>query len=136
MSQRGRPRKEDASTPDLPRDLTREDREAVQDRQFQMIMTSIQALSNIIQTFMKRQQPQQPQNNISIPEVEVAPSLPPAAPVELVEPVGITPTASQYKIFVSTKPPRFIGKEGPDKAKEWLEEVEKAFDIMEIPAQL
>ncbi|CAN6476465.1 unnamed protein product [Victoria cruziana] len=37
---------------------------------------------------------------------------------------------------MSTKPPRFTEKEQPDKAEEWLEEVEKAFGIMEIHVHL
>ncbi|CAN6445309.1 unnamed protein product [Victoria cruziana] len=158
MSHRGRPRKEGVPVPDPPHDPTREEREVreAQDRQFQMIMTSIQALSNTVKMMVERQQPQQPQNVVrileatSVPEAvpiaeaaaPLVPSLvppivpsviPPVAPVEPVETSGITPTAAQYKAFMSTKPLRFNGKEGADRAEGWLEEAENAFDIMDIP---
>ncbi|CAN6483532.1 unnamed protein product [Victoria cruziana] len=144
MSHRGRPRKEGTSAPDPPRGLAREDREdreTVQDHQFQMIMASIQALSETI----GRQQVPQLQHVALDPEATVVPPLPPAAPeivpipeavpVEPAEPAGITPTAAQYKAFMSTKPPRFTSREGADKAEEWLEEIEKAFDIMDTPVR-
>ncbi|CAN6476356.1 unnamed protein product [Victoria cruziana] len=117
-------------------DLVGEDREAVQDRQFQMIMMSIQALSNTMQAFMERQQPQQSQNDVPIPEAEVAHPLLPAAPVEPAKLMGVTLTTVQHKMFMSTKPPRFSGREGPDRAEEWLEKVEKLFDIMDIPTRI
>ncbi|CAN6455374.1 unnamed protein product [Victoria cruziana] len=151
MGRRGRPRKEGVPAPDPPRDPAREEREArdaAQERQFQTIMTSIQALSKTMQMMAERQQPQQPQNVVPIPEtapvpemvpiVEAAaplvpPIIPPVIPVEQAETSGITPTAAQYKAFMSTKPLRFNGKEGADRAEGWLEEVENAFDIMDIP---
>ncbi|CAN6440704.1 unnamed protein product [Victoria cruziana] len=127
MSCRSTPRKEGAPAPDLPRDPAmedREDREAVQDCQFQMIMTSIQALSNAVQAMAERQQPQQLHDDVlnpeavavpplppivsegvPVPEATVAPPLLPVAPAEPVEPTGITPTAAQHKAFMSTKPP-------------------------------
>ncbi|CAN6477451.1 unnamed protein product [Victoria cruziana] len=107
-----------------------------------MLMDSIQALSNTVQTMDERQQlqqPQQPHNDVPISEAEVVPPLPPAVPVAPVEPVeftGITPTIAQHKAFIGTKPPRFIGREGPDQAEEWLEEVEKAFEMMDTPTHL
>ncbi|CAN6447220.1 unnamed protein product [Victoria cruziana] len=119
-----------------------------------MIMASIQALSNAVHAMAERHQPQQPREDVPVPEVvavpplppivpegvpvpeaTVAPPPPPVAPAEPVEPTGITPTAAQHKAFMSTKPPQFTGRKGADRAEEWLEEVEKAFDIMDIPVR-
>ncbi|CAN6446159.1 unnamed protein product [Victoria cruziana] len=139
MDHRGKQREEAAPAADPPRDVAREDREVVQDRQdrqFEMLMVSIQTLSNTMQSIVERQQPQQPQHHVPTPEAEVPPSLPPAVLVEPAELTGITPIAAQYKAFMSTRPPRFTGKEGPDRAEEWLEEIERAFEMMDIPPRL
>ncbi|CAN6463009.1 unnamed protein product [Victoria cruziana] len=145
MDHRGKSREEAPPVIDPPRDVARNDRETVQDRQdrqFEMLMASIQVLSNTVQTMAERQQLQQPQhphNDVPVTEAEVVPPLPPAVPVAPIEPaelIGITPTAAQYKAFMGTKPPRFTGREGPDQAEEWLEEVEKAFEMMDTPARL
>lgn len=41
-----------------------------------------------------------------------------------------TPTIVSHKAFM--KPPNFSGKEGPDLAEEWLREIKKAFNIIEV----
>lgn len=53
--------------------------------------------------------------------------------VELVDP---TPTATFHEAFMSVKPPNFRGTERPNKAEEWLWEIEKSFSIIEIPEKL
>ncbi|CAN6453895.1 unnamed protein product [Victoria cruziana] len=151
MSQRGRPRKRAAPAREPPREPAREDTEMAQT--LQMLVASVQVLSNTMQAFMERQQPPQPQNEVPIQEARAVPPLPPVAPGEVpmrpVEPLpppvvsvepaeitAVTPTALQHKAFMGAKPPRFSGREGPDRAEEWLEEVEKTFDITDTPAQL
>lgn len=74
----------------------------------------------------------QPEQVVLEPRMDIAP--PPTLAV--VVPVEMPLAASHHKSFMSTKPPQFMGREGPDKAKEWLEKVEKALYIMEIPVRL
>lgn len=54
----------------------------------------------------------------------------------MVEPVDSTPTTAYHKTFMSAKPPNFNGKEGLDKAKEWLREIENAFSIIKVSERL
>ncbi|CAN6482513.1 unnamed protein product [Victoria cruziana] len=133
MSQRGRPRKKTAPAPEPPREPAREDTEMAQT--LQTLVASVQVLSNTMQAFMERQQPPQPQNEVPIQEARAVPPLPPVAPGEVsmrpVEPLppavvsaepaeitAVTPTALQHKAFMGAKPPRFSGREGPDRAEE------------------
>lgn len=61
--------------------------------------------------------------------------IPPPPPV-IVELDDVTPIVTYHKAFMSIKPSNFTSKEGLDRAKDWLKEVEKAFGIMEVPKRL
>lgn len=67
-------------------------------------------------------------------ELGVGPAPPP--PPEMGELIETIPTTAYHKIFMSTKPPNFSSREGSDRADKWLKEIEKAFNIVEVPNRL
>lgn len=130
MSHRGRPRRDDGSISEPSQSPRREEKETVQDWQFQHLMTSIQSLSNSIQTLVAQQQWSQQQGDDG-PDRR-GEVVPPPPQVVVVEPTEATSTAVHHKTFMRVKPLQFISREGLDKVKEWLEEMAKAFEIIEI----
>lgn len=57
-------------------------------------------------------------------------------PVPIVETLETSTIGSCYKLFVVANPPLFYGREGTNKAEKWLQEIEKASDIVELPESL
>lgn len=118
----------------------RGEEETAQDHQFQVMMASIQALSESVHMILAQQQgqmhqepPQQPQHE----ERQLGGELvaPPPPPV-VADPMDGTSAAAHHKAFMSAKLPQFLSRKDPEKAEEWLEETEKAFEIMKIPDRL
>ncbi|CAN6445433.1 unnamed protein product [Victoria cruziana] len=144
MSRRGRPRKDSGTPAEPPRSSGRREEETNQERQFRMMMASIQALSESVQTIMARQQeqmrpgpqqpepPQRPEEHRARGRELVTPPPPPV----MADPIEGTSAASHHKAFMSTKPPQFSGREDPEKAEEWVEEIETALRIVETPDRL
>lgn len=60
--------------------------------------------------------------------------LPP--PPVIPEPTDTTPTAAYHKAFMSAKPLNFKGTEGSNKAEKWIREIEKSFNVIEVPERL
>ncbi|CAN6454842.1 unnamed protein product [Victoria cruziana] len=126
MSRRGRPRRDNGTPAEPPRSPGRREEETDQERQFRMMMASIQALLESVQTIMARQQeqmhpePQQPEP-LQRPEEHMPRGrelvTPPPPPV-MADPVEGTSAVSHHKAFMSAKPPQFSGREDPEKAEE------------------
>lgn len=101
-------------------------------REYRILVESIQVLSVSAQALITQQQPQ-PQGQGG--EEQRAKPAPPSPPVAA-EPIDPTSTNIYHKAFFSVNPTKFQGKDGLDKAKKWLKEIEKAFDIIELPKRL
>lgn len=54
----------------------------------------------------------------------------------VVEEPEVVTMGSYYKLFMGVNPSIFNGRDAEDRAELWLMEVEKAFDIIELPGKL
>lgn len=61
----------------------------------------------------------------------------PHAELVVVEEPKATPVGSYYKLFIGANPPKFNDREGRTRqSPSWLVEIEKVFDVIELPNRL
>ncbi|KAF3776405.1 hypothetical protein EJ110_NYTH43006 [Nymphaea thermarum] len=78
-----------------------------------LLLTMLQTLTSLVQSMAGNQRSQaSPTGDTTAPPKEKA-------------------TTVSFHHFMSMQPPRFTGDGSPDKAKEWIEEVERIFEVLE-----
>uniref|UniRef100_A0A5K0UZJ1 Retrotransposon gag domain-containing protein n=1 Tax=Nymphaea colorata TaxID=210225 RepID=A0A5K0UZJ1_9MAGN len=82
-----------------------------------ILLTTLQTLTSLVQSMVSNQRSNaSPSGNTSAPLREKA-------------------TAVSYQQFMAMQPPIFSGGGSHDKAKEWIEEVERIFGLLKVPKE-
>nr|VVW56750.1 unnamed protein product [Nymphaea colorata] len=80
-----------------------------------ILLTTLQTLTSLVQSMVSNQRSQaSPTGDTTAPPKEKA-------------------TMVSFKHFMSMQPPVFTGDGNPDKAEEWIEEVEHIFEVLKVP---
>ncbi|KAF3782450.1 hypothetical protein EJ110_NYTH34320 [Nymphaea thermarum] len=79
-----------------------------------LLLTTLQTLTSLVQSMAGNQRSQaSPTGDTTAPPKEKA-------------------TTMSFKQFLSMQPPVFTGDDSPDKAEEWVEEIERIFEVLEV----
>ncbi|KAF3781142.1 hypothetical protein EJ110_NYTH22189 [Nymphaea thermarum] len=80
-----------------------------------LLLTTLQTLTSLVQSMAGNQRSQaSPTGDTTTPPKEKA-------------------TTVSFKQFLSMQPPVFTGDGSSDKAEEWIEEIERIFEVLEVP---
>ncbi|KAF3772861.1 hypothetical protein EJ110_NYTH56560 [Nymphaea thermarum] len=80
-----------------------------------LLLTTLQTLTSIVQSMAGNQRSQtSPTGDTTAPPKEKA-------------------TTVTFHHFMTMQPPVFTGDDSPDKAEEWIEEIERIFEVLEVP---
>ncbi|KAF3771498.1 hypothetical protein EJ110_NYTH60400 [Nymphaea thermarum] len=80
-----------------------------------LLLTTLQTLTSLVQSMAGNKRSQaSPTGDTTAPPKEKA-------------------TTVSFKQFLSMQPPVFTGDGSPDKAEEWIEEIERIFEVLEVP---